>query len=146
MVTSVKENNESAYSDQSCAKTDGVSLCEIESDYLLYPNPIENHLVIRSEMHINEVSIYSISGVLIGKYNNIEVICILTNMDVPLGNNIGNSLEVEEAIEILKDYLDTCMRLPMTKNVRSLNLSNTVKIILKSDSEQSLIIFLKLLH
>lgn len=72
VVTSVKENNESAYSDQSCAKTDGVSLCEIESDYLLYPNPIENHLVIRSEMHINEVSIYSISGVLIGKYNNIK--------------------------------------------------------------------------
>lgn len=39
----------------------------------------------------------------IGKHNNIEVICIITNMDIPLGNNIGNSLEVEEAIEILKD-------------------------------------------
>lgn len=30
--------------------------------------------------------------------------------------------------EILKDYLDTCMRLPMTDNVRSLNLSNCVAI------------------
>lgn len=39
----------------------------------------------------------------IGKHNNIEVICILTNMDIPLGNNIGNSLEVEEAIDILKN-------------------------------------------
>jgi len=39
----------------------------------------------------------------IGKHNNMEVICILTNMDIPLGNNIGNSLEVEEAIEILKE-------------------------------------------
>ena len=39
----------------------------------------------------------------IGKHNNMEVICILTNMDIPLGNNIGNSLEVEEAIEILRD-------------------------------------------
>jgi len=39
----------------------------------------------------------------IGKHNNMEVICVLTNMDVPLGNNIGNSLEVEEAIEILRD-------------------------------------------
>ena len=38
----------------------------------------------------------------IGKNSGIEVICILTNMDVPLGNNIGNSLEVEEAIEILQ--------------------------------------------
>ena len=39
----------------------------------------------------------------IGKHNDIEVICILTNMDIPLGNNIGNSLEVEEAIDILKN-------------------------------------------
>ena len=30
--------------------------------------------------------------------------------------------------EILKNHLDTCMRLPMSDNVRSLNLSNTVAI------------------
>lgn len=52
----------------------------------------------------------------IGKHNNMEVICILTNMDIPLGNNIGNSLEVEEAIEILKDnkkgsLTDLCIEL-----------------------------------
>ena len=39
----------------------------------------------------------------IGNHNNMEVICVLTNMDIPLGNNIGNSLEVEEAIDILKN-------------------------------------------
>ena len=39
----------------------------------------------------------------IGKHNDMEVICVLTNMDIPLGNNIGNSLEVEEAISILKE-------------------------------------------
>lgn len=39
----------------------------------------------------------------IGNHNNMKVICILTNMDIPLGNNIGNSLEVEEAIDILKN-------------------------------------------
>jgi len=32
--------------------------------------------------------------------------------------------------EILKPHLDTCMRLPMSENVRSLNLSNTVAIVL----------------
>lgn len=37
----------------------------------------------------------------IGKANNMSVVCLLTNMDVPLGNNIGNSLEVLEAINIL---------------------------------------------
>ena len=30
--------------------------------------------------------------------------------------------------EILKPYIDNCMRMPMTKNVRALNLSNTVAI------------------
>lgn len=32
--------------------------------------------------------------------------------------------------EILKSHLDTCMRMPMTANVRALNLSNTVAIML----------------
>ena len=32
--------------------------------------------------------------------------------------------------EILKPHIDKCMRLPMSKNVRSLNLSNTVAIVL----------------
>ena len=39
----------------------------------------------------------------IGRNNGIEVVCVLTNMNVPLGNNIGNSLEVMEAIDILKN-------------------------------------------
>lgn len=37
----------------------------------------------------------------IGKENNMKVICLLTNMDVPLGSNIGNSLEVLESINTL---------------------------------------------
>lgn len=37
----------------------------------------------------------------IGKENNMNVVCLLTNMDIPLGNNIGNSLEVLEAINTL---------------------------------------------
>lgn len=39
----------------------------------------------------------------IGKNNNMKVVCLLTNMDIPLGNNIGNSLEILEAIDILKN-------------------------------------------
>lgn len=37
----------------------------------------------------------------IGKTYDIKVVCLLTNMDIPLGNNIGNSLEVLEALNIL---------------------------------------------
>ena len=39
----------------------------------------------------------------IGEKNKIKVICVLTNMNIPLGNNIGNTLEIEEAIDILKN-------------------------------------------
>lgn len=38
----------------------------------------------------------------IGKSNNKEVVCILSNMNQPLGNNIGNTIEVKEAIEVLQ--------------------------------------------
>ena len=37
----------------------------------------------------------------IGRENGMEVICLLTNMNIPLGNNVGNSLEVLEAINTL---------------------------------------------
>lgn len=46
----------------------------------------------------------------LGKKNNIKVICLLTNMDIALGNNIGNSLEVEEAIDILKNNTNNDLR------------------------------------
>ena len=52
----------------------------------------------------------------IGKKYNMEVVCVLTNMDIPLGNSVGNSLEVEEAMNILagneKGHLyDLCIEL-----------------------------------
>ena len=43
----------------------------------------------------------------IGKFYNMNIVCLLTNMDVPLGNNIGNSIEVLEAINILYYGLDS---------------------------------------
>lgn len=38
----------------------------------------------------------------IGKIANKETVCIITNMDQPLGSMVGNTLEVKEAIEALK--------------------------------------------
>lgn len=38
----------------------------------------------------------------IGKSHNKETIAVITNMDLPLGNAIGNSLEVIEACDVLK--------------------------------------------
>lgn len=38
----------------------------------------------------------------IGSLHGKEVVCLVTNMDTPLGRNVGNGLEVLEAIETLK--------------------------------------------
>lgn len=64
----------------------------------------------------------------IGKKNKIKVICLLTNMDIPLGNNIGNTLEIEEAIDVLKNnkqgpLTDLCIEL--ASNMVSLGLKIT---------------------
>ena len=39
----------------------------------------------------------------IGKKYNKETVCLLTDMNQPLGNAIGNALEVQEAIEVLNN-------------------------------------------
>ena len=64
----------------------------------------------------------------IGSSNNIKVICLLTNMSIPLGNNIGNSLEVSEAIDILKNnkqgpLRDICIELSSYMVSLGLNIS-----------------------
>ena len=53
----------------------------------------------------------------IGQVYHKEVRCIISDMDVPLGRNIGNSLEVLEAIDVLKgkeqnnNFADLCIEL-----------------------------------
>lgn len=42
----------------------------------------------------------------IGKLANKETVCIITNMDQPLGRMVGNTLEVIEAIEALKGNME----------------------------------------
>ena len=52
----------------------------------------------------------------IGKFCGRNVTAVLTNMDVPLGHNIGNALEVKEALKVLKgevrgDLYEVCKSL-----------------------------------
>lgn len=46
----------------------------------------------------------------IGKLANKETVCIITNMDQPLGSMVGNTLEIIEAIEALKGNMQEDVR------------------------------------
>ena len=64
----------------------------------------------------------------IGKNFGVKVICVLTNMDIPLGNNVGNMVEVLEVIDVLKNnkrgYLyDLCIELSSYMISIGLNIS-----------------------
>ena len=63
----------------------------------------------------------------IGKNSGINTIAVLTNMDIPLGNNIGNALEVQEALAVLnnegpKDLKDVCIVLAAIMNAITNNI------------------------
>ena len=64
----------------------------------------------------------------IGKMAGKNVIAVITNMDAPLGNNIGNSLEVIEAIDVLKgngpeDLVNVSIEIASLMVVASKNIS-----------------------
>ena len=65
----------------------------------------------------------------IGKTYDREVRCVISDMDTPLGYNIGNSLEVLEAIEVLKgkeksnNFVDLCIDLASEMVSMGLNIS-----------------------
>lgn len=46
----------------------------------------------------------------IGEISEIETVCVLTNMQEPLGYNIGNTLEILEAVECLKNNMPDDIR------------------------------------
>ncbi len=70
----------------------------------------------------------------IGKIYQKKVICMLTRMDNPLGNNIGNAIEVIEVIDILKNNKHNKLRqlvIEMAKEIVS-----TYKNIPKKEAQQ----------
>ena len=66
----------------------------------------------------------------IGKAYNREVIPVLTNMDAPLGDAVGNALEVLEALNVLKGkngaFRDLCVELSSVLYARSMNVNLNV--------------------
>ena len=70
----------------------------------------------------------------IGKRFNKEIICLITNMDYPLGNTIGNGLEVKEALDTLngngeKRFTDLCLVISsyMVSLAKNINVTDALK-------------------
>ena len=92
--------------------------------------------------NINDATKLGETMVNIGKNASINTVAILSNMNEPLGNNIGNNLEVLEAIEVLKnngpkDLTDICIELAtymvsITKGIDYNNAKDKVIEVLKS--------------
>ena len=61
---------------------------------------------------------------LIGKWAERKTVCVLTNMDEPLGNAVGNTLEVIEAIDALQGK--------MSKDVKDVVIALSVQMMLLS--------------
>ena len=61
-VTSVLEDTESEHTEDVCVKTLGESLTELESSFILFPNPANDRLYIEAEAEIMEVSVYDVYG------------------------------------------------------------------------------------
>jgi len=65
-----------------------------------------------------------------GKLNGVNTMCVLTNMDEPLGYAIGNSLEVIECIEVMKGNFEAkdIVDLTITLGSYMLNISKNIDI------------------
>lgn len=66
-VTAVRNNTESEESESVCKKTLGENIEEINPSVSIHPNPVENEVLIKTESVIEEVSIYTLTGVLISQ-------------------------------------------------------------------------------
>lgn len=70
----------------------------------------------------------------IGKYYNKKVICTLSDMNMPLGRNIGNALEVKEAVDFFKGKYDKRLY-DLSVYISSLMISSAKKISFKASKE-----------
>lgn len=66
-VSALNDETETEKSEKACAKTAGESIAECENSFNIYPNPVEDRLFIETESAIEEISIYTITGVLVGQ-------------------------------------------------------------------------------
>lgn len=106
----------------------------IGADYILIDLKVGSGALIQNKEDAVELANTMIE---IGKSYNKTVIPVLTNMDRPLGDNVGNALEVLEAKDILKGknggLRDLCVLLSSTlySRVRGISVNEATKEVLR---------------
>ena len=112
------------------------------SDKILIDIKVGNGALLTNEEDAKKLSDLMIK---IGKVYHKEVRTMISDMNVPLGNRIGNSLEVLEAIDVLKgeeknnNFVDLCFDLSSEMISMGLNISkeDALQLVNKSIEDQS---------
>ncbi len=71
-VTAVNGEVESEESEVACGKTESDGIVELTSSINVYPNPVNDKLYIETEVEIEEVVVYTITGVIVGQQSTVN--------------------------------------------------------------------------
>lgn len=100
------------------------------ADIILIDIKVGKGALIKTKKDANKLSTWMKA---IGKRYNKKVITIITDMNIPLSNSIGNKLEVEEAIKVLKG--EKCKLYDVSKEISSILISLAKKITINEAEE-----------
>ncbi len=107
------------------------------ADIILIDIKVGNGALIKTKKEAKKISTWMKA---IGKEYNKKVVTIISDMNVPLANSIGNALEVEEAIKVLKGEKNKLYE--TSKEIASILIS-LAKNITKKEAEEEVIKVLK---
>lgn len=100
------------------------------ADIILIDIKVGKGALIKTKKDANKLSTWMKA---IGKRYNKKVVTIITDMNIPLSNSIGNKLEVEEAIKVLKG--EKCKLYDVSKEISSILISLAKKITINEAEE-----------
>ena len=103
-VTAVNQAGESEKSDEVCM-TLGEGVEEFASSFNIYPNPVSDKLYIETEVEVEEVVVYAITGVIVGQQSTVNSQQSLTIDVTNLNSGVYFVKIVTENGEVVKRFI-----------------------------------------